>query len=207
VMLDDLRQQAPQAVVYLPLVGHTASSWIVGTPAYVVKSPRAETIAPDVRELIREFAPSAPMYRVSTMDRLAASTMAQLSFTMLTLAIAAGLAMLLGAVGIYGTLSYMVSQRTKEIGIRMALGAGSAQVRRMIVRHGSRMVLIGVATGLVAALALTRLLGSMLFRVPAIDVKTFIVMAAFVVGVALLASYLPARRASSVDPLVSLRSE
>jgi putative ABC transport system permease protein len=207
VMLDDFRQESAQAMVYLPLVGQTPTMWIVGTPAYVVKSPRADTIAPDVRELIREVAPSAPMYRVFTMEGLAARTMAQLSFTMLAIALAAALAVILGAVGIYGTLSYMVSQRTREIGIRMALGAGAGEVRRMIVRQGGRIVLVGVATGIVAALFLTRLLDSMLFRVPASDATTFVVMSAVVFGVALLASYLPARRASSVDPLVSLRSE
>jgi putative ABC transport system permease protein len=94
--------------------------------------------------------------------------MAQLSFTMLTLAIAAGLAVILGTVGIYGRLSSLVSQRTREIGIPMALGAGAGQVRRMIVTHGVRVVVIGVATGVVAALALTRFLDSMLFRVAAI---------------------------------------
>jgi putative ABC transport system permease protein len=207
VMLHDFRQPAPEPLVYLPMVGHTATSWLVGTPAYVVKSTRAETIAPEIRELIREYAPGAPMYRVFTMSGLAARSMAQLSFTMLTLGIAAGLALILGAVGIYGTLSYMVSQRTREIGIRMALGARSGEVRRMIVVHGGRVALIGVAIGVLAALLLTRLLDSMLFRVTAIDWVTFVVMSVVMIGVALLASYIPAWRASSVDPLVSLRAE
>jgi predicted permease len=207
VMLSDFRQQTPEPLVYLPMVGPPPTMWIAGTPAFVVKTPRAETIAPEIRELLREFAPSAPMYRVFTMEGLAARTMAELSFTMLTLGIAAGLAMILGAVGIYGTLSYMVSQRTKEIGIRMALGAGAGQVRRMVVRHGGRLVAIGVVAGVLAALALTRFLNSMLFGVAAFDPPTFVVMSAAVIGVALLACYVPARRASSVDPLVSLRAE
>ena len=105
VMLANFRQTTPDPLVYLPMVGQTARSWIVGTPAYVVKSQRAETIAPEVRELIREFAPSAPMYRIFTMAGLAARSMAQLSFSMLMVAIAAGLALILGGVGIYGTLS------------------------------------------------------------------------------------------------------
>ena len=207
VMLEGFRQPKPDPLVYLPMVGQTARSWVVGTPAYVVKSPRAETIAPEIRELIRQFAPSAPMYRVFTMAGLAARSMAQLSFSMLTVGIAAGLALILGAVGTYGTLSYMVSQRTREIGIRMALGAQSRQVRRMVVTHGGRVALMGVGIGLVAALLLTRLLDSMLFRVAAIDLVTFVVMSAVMIGVALLASYVPAWRASSVDPMVSLRAE
>jgi predicted permease len=207
VMLADFRQPTPDPLVYLPMVGQTATSWVVGTPAYVVKSPRAETIAPEIRELIREFAPSAPMYRVFTMAGLAARSMAQLSFSMLTVAIAAGLALILGGVGIYGTLSYMVSQRTREIGIRMALGAQAGEVRRMVVTQGGRVALIGVAIGVVAAVVMTRLLDSMLFRVPAIDLVTFMAMSAVMIGVALLASYIPACRASSVDPMVSLRAE
>jgi ABC-type antimicrobial peptide transport system permease subunit len=207
VMLANFRQPTPDPLVYLPMVGHTAGSWVVGTPAYVVKSARAETIAPEIRELIRKYAPSSPMYRVFTMAGLAARSMAQLSFSMLTVAIAAGLALILGAVGVYGTLSYMVSLRTREIGIRMALGAQSGEVRRMIVTHGGRVALLGVAIGVGAALLLTRLLDSMLFRVAAVDMVTFVVMSAVMIGVALLASYIPARRASSVDPMVSLRAE
>jgi ABC-type antimicrobial peptide transport system permease subunit len=126
---------------------------------------------------------------------------------MLTITIAAGLSLTLGAIGIYGTLSYMVTQRTREIGIRMALGARAGQVRRMIVTQGARIVLVGVALGTVAALLLTRLLDSLLFHVPAVDGLTFVATAAVVIGVAVLASYVPARRASSLDPLTSLRSE
>jgi predicted permease len=207
VMLEDFRQAAPDPLVYLPMVGHTPTSWIVGTPAYVVKTPHAETISTDIRELIRQFAPEAPMYRIFTMRGLAARTMARLSFTMLTLAVAAGLALVLGAVGLYGTLSYMVSQRTREIGIRMALGAQSVEVRRMIVKHGGRVTLIGVVIGVTVSLMLTRLLDRLLFGVAAIDMVTFVAMSAVMIGVALLASYIPAWRASSVDPIVSLRAE
>jgi ABC-type antimicrobial peptide transport system permease subunit len=147
------------------------------------------------------------MYRVFTMSGLAARSMATLSFTMLTLAIAAGFALILGAVGLYGTLSYLVSQRTREIGIRMALGAHAGEVRRMIVTHGGRVALIGVAVGVIAALLLTRVLDTMLFRVAAVDWVTLAVMSVVMIGVALVASYIPAWRASSVDPIVSLRTE
>jgi ABC-type antimicrobial peptide transport system permease subunit len=101
----------------------------------------------------------------------------------------------------------MVSQRTREIGIRMALGAQSVEVRRMIVKHGGRVTLIGVVIGVTVSLMLTRLLDRLLFGVAAIDMVTFVAMSAVMIGVALLASYIPAWRASSVDPIVSLRAE
>ena len=207
VILEDLRQQEPEPLIYLPMVGRSPRSWAVGTPAYVVKTARAETIAPEIRALIREIAPDAPMYRVFTMAGLAARSVDRLSFTMLTLAIAAGLALILGGVGIYGVLSYVVSQRTREIGIRMALGAQTRELRRMVVAQGGRVTLVGVVIGVVAALLLTRFVESMLFGVAALDAPTFIAMSGIMLAVALLASYIPARRASSVDPMRSLRSE
>jgi putative ABC transport system permease protein len=207
VVLDDLRQEGAEPLVYLPMVGPPVGSWTVGTPAYVVKTGRAETIAPEVRALIREVAPSAPMYRVFTMAELTARSVAQLTFTMLTLAVAAGLALILGAVGLYGVLSYVVTQRTREIGIRMALGAQTTALRRMVVVQGGRVAVTGVVIGVVAALWLTRALESLLYGVRAVDAPTFLAMSGLMVGVALLASYLPARRASSVDPMVSLRTD
>lgn len=207
VLLTDFREQKPDPMIYLPMVGRTPQSWRVGTPAYVVKTARAETIAPEIRRVIHEVAPSAPMYRISTMAGLAARSWARLSFTMLTLAIAAGLALVLGAVGLYGVLSYVVSQRTREIGIRMALGAQAQEVRRMVVVQGSRVTLLGVVVGIAVALLVTQVLGSLLFGVRAIDAPTIVAMSALMLGVALLASYIPARRASSVDPMQSLRAE
>jgi predicted permease len=207
VRLSDFRQERPDPMIYAPMVGVTAGDWSVGTPAYVVKTARAETIAPEIRALVREIAPAAPMYRVFTMRELAARSMAGLSFTMLTLGVAATLALLLGAIGIYGTLSYVVSQRTREIGIRMALGAQAAQVRRMVVAQGAMVAGIGVAVGMAGALLLVRVLDSLLFGVEAIDPVTFVATAGLMLGVALLASYLPARRASFVDPIRSLQAD
>src|SRR5262249_44130272 len=206
VMQDNFRDK-PAPLVYFPLVGPTPMSWAIFSPAYVVRTPRAEFIAPDVRRIVREIAPEAPMYRVYTMAGLANRSMVDVSFTMLTLGVASALALLLGAVGLYGVLSYIVAERTREIGVRMALGARAGQVRGMVVAQGTRVVAIGVVIGIGVALWVTRALGSLLFGVGAIDMPTFVAMSASMIAVGLLASYLPARRASRVDPIVSLRGE
>jgi ABC-type antimicrobial peptide transport system permease subunit len=147
------------------------------------------------------------MYRVFTMAGLASDSMVRLSFTMLTLGIASMLALILGAIGLFGILSYLVAERTQEIGVRMALGAEANRVRSMVVAQGARVVVIGVAIGIGAAVAATRVLGNLLFGVAAADARTFLGMSATMVLVGLLASYLPARRASNVDPIESLRGE
>ena len=200
-------RDTPQPLIYFPLVGPTPREWVISSPAYVVKTRRAETIAPEIRALVREVAPSAPMYRVYTMARLARESMMQLSFTLLTLGIASALALILGAVGLYGVLSYVVAQRTREIGVRMALGAEAGRVRRMVVAQGARVVAVGVVIGVAVALAFTRALGSLLFGVKAVDAPTFVAVSAFMVAIGLVASYLPARRASKVDPIESLRGD
>jgi putative ABC transport system permease protein len=199
VMLDNFRRESPEPMVYVPRVA--------GSPAYVLKSPRAASLGPEVRALLREVVPESPMYRVFTMEELAARSMGSLTFTMLMVGIAAGLALILGAVGLYGVLSYGVTQRTREIGVRMALGADGGGVRRMVVAQGGRVALIGVAVGVLASIGLTRYLENLLFGVEPLDVLTFSAVSVVMVGVALLASYLPARRASLVDPVVALRAE
>ncbi|HEX5439075.1 MAG TPA: ABC transporter permease [Gemmatimonadaceae bacterium] len=199
VLLDDFRRTSPEPMVYLPGVSLS--------PAYVVKSTRADQLAPEIRAIIRQVIPQSPMYRIFTMERLAARTMASLSFTMLMLIIAAALALILGAVGLYGVLSYGVTRRTQEIGVRMALGAEARTVRGMVVAQGGRVALLGVAIGVVAALVLTRYIKSLLFGVAPLDALSFVAVSAVMIAVALLASYLPARRASRVDPATALRSE
>src|SRR4029078_8650604 len=162
-------REAGQANVYLPLTGPAPRAWGMGSPAYVVKSPRAETLKRDVRAIIHEVAPEAPVYRELTADSPPRRSMIQLSFTMLTLGVVSALALILGAVGLYGVLSYVVAQRTREIGVRMALGAEAGRVRRMVVAQGARVVAAGVALGVAAALAGTRALGNLLFGVQAVD--------------------------------------
>lgn len=210
-VVDDVLQygfrDTPQPLVYLPLVGPTPTAYFVSSPGYVIKTARAETIAPEVRALVREVAPEAPMYRVYTMAGLAATSMVQLSFTMLTLGVASVLALILGAGGLYSVLSYIVAERTREIGVRMALGARADQVRTMVVAQGARVVGVGVVVGFIAAIASTRALSSLLYGVQAIDLATFLAMSVSMVLIGLLASYLPARRASNVDPIESLRGD
>jgi predicted permease len=205
VRLSSYRQPTGNPMAYMPLLGPTPQSWGVGTPAYVVKTARTDMIGADIRNLLREVAPGAPMYRVFTMEALASRSMASLSFTMVTIAVAAGLALVLGMVGLYGVLSYVVAQRTREIAVRMALGAHASALRRMVVLQAARVTLIGVAVGLAAALALTRVLETLLFGVAPLDTMTFAGVSLLMVTVAFVASYMPARRASSVDPLQALR--
>jgi ABC-type antimicrobial peptide transport system permease subunit len=133
--------------------------------------------------------------------------MRRLEFTMLTLAIAAGLALVLGVVGLYGVLSYAVAERAREIGVRMALGADGRRVRWMVVRQGGGVLAAGVAIGAATALLASRALGSLLFGVAAFDPGTYVAVAALMLSVGLLASFVPAWRASRVDPMVSLRAD
>jgi predicted permease len=200
-------REGGQANVYFPLTGPTARAWGMGSPAYVVKSPRAELLKRDVRALVHEIAPEAPVYREFTMEFLARRSMIQLSFTMLTLGVVSALALLLGVIGLYGVLSYVVAQRTREIGVRMALGATTSAVRRQVVSQGAKVVLVGVVIGIVVAVASTRLLGTLLYGVKAVDPLVFAMMSIVMIGMGVLASYMPARRASSVDPIEALRSD
>jgi predicted permease len=199
---------AAEPLIYAPLMGpNPANSWRVSSPAYVVKSARADSMAADVRALIRQVAPEAPMYRIFTLQGLVDDSLSRLTFTLMTLGLAALLAMSLGAIGLYGVLSYVVSDRSREIGLRMALGAPAAQVRRMVVGQGLRMVVLGLAVGLIVAMLGSRALGTLLFGVRPIDAATFVGMTLLMLGVGVLSSYLPARRASMLDPMESLRRD
>jgi putative ABC transport system permease protein len=141
------------------------------------------------------------------METLIARSLLKRKFTMTLLTIFAGLAVTLAAIGLYGVMSYSVSQRTREIGIRMALGAQRAEVLKLIVKQGMTVTAVGVLLGIVASLGLTRLIANLLFGVSATDFATFFALSSVLLSVALLACWLPARRASGVDPMVALRAE
>jgi putative ABC transport system permease protein len=148
-----------------------------------------------------------PIYELMTMDQAISESVAQPRFYMMLLTAFAGVALVLAAIGIYGVISYAVSLRTRELGIRIALGATRERVVRLVLGQGLWLTVAGVAVGLGAAFWLTRALSSLLFGVGAMDPLTFLVVPVPLVGVALLASYLPARRAARVDPVIAMRAE
>jgi putative ABC transport system permease protein len=167
--------------------------------------PHLQTAA--LRSALAEIDPNQPLVKVRTMEDNMAGTVAQPRFRTWLIGIFAALALTLAAVGIYGVTSYSVTQRTSEIGIRVALGAQPSDVFRILVGEGLRFALIGVAIGLAGALVLSRLLGSFLYDTSAADPLTFAAVAMLLTLVAVGASYIPARRAMRVDPMVALRYE
>jgi len=192
--------EASKGTFYLPV--HSSSGTLVvraGT------DPQSMTSA--IREQVLAVDKNQPVYDVQTMEERVARSLEGRRFAMMLLGIFSGFALVLAAVGLYGVLAFAVSQRTREIGIRMALGAQAADVLKQVMREGMILVLIGVAAGLAAALALTRLLGSLLYGVSATDPVTFAGISLLLAGVALGACFVPARRATRVDPMVALRYE
>lgn len=178
-------------------------------PRHLVVSTEVEplSLAATVRKTVWDIDKDQPVSNISTMEEVLSESVARQRFSMLLLAIFAGVALVLAAVGIYGVMSYSIAQRTHEIGIRMALGAQKSDVLKLAVGAGLKLVLIGVAIGLVAAFILTRVMASLLFGISATDPATFITISLVLISVALLASYIPARRATKVDPMVALRYE
>ena len=167
----------------------------------------AAALVPGIRSAISELDASVPVTAVRTMDEIVATSLAESSLTLMLLVVAAVVALLLGVVGLYGVISYVVSQRAHEIGVRIALGARPGVVRAMVVRQGAGVTLIGIVLGVVAAIGVTRLLASLLFEVSARDPYTFAATALILGAVSLLATWLPARRAATISPLAALREE
>ncbi len=177
--------------------------------AFALRTERAEspTLLKEIQQAVWSVNGNLPLANVRTLDQIRAESMAQTSFALVMLAIAAAVALLLGVVGIYGVIAYVAQQRTKEIGIRMALGAASGDVSSLFVRHGVILAGIGIVCGMVAAAVLTRTMSALLFGVSAYDPLTYGAVALALGGTAVIASYLPARRASKVDPAEALRWE
>jgi putative ABC transport system permease protein len=165
------------------------------------------SLAATVRKAVWEVDKDQPVSNIRTMEEILADSIARQRFSMLLLAIFAGVALVLAGVGIYGVMSYSVAQRTHEIGIRMALGAQTGAVLKLAVGYGMKLVVIGIVIGLIAAFALTRVMATLLFGVTATDPATFTLISLLLVAVAALASYIPARRATKVNPIIALRYE
>ena len=209
---DDGVNQKPAAIVYWPILmaefGNT-KTFVMRSISYAVRSTRvgSDGLLNEVSQAVWSVNPNLPLANVRTLQEIYDKSLARTSFTLVMLAIAGAMALLLGLAGIYGVISYSVSQRTKEIGIRMALGARDQEVTRMFVGGGLKLALIGVACGLAAAFAVTRLMTSLLFNVSPADPVTYGGVALTLLAATLLASYVPALRATSVDPVQALRAE
>ncbi|MCX6626491.1 MAG: ABC transporter permease [Candidatus Solibacter sp.] len=204
-------RKAP-TIVYWPLLQKKfegAEVSVRRSVALVIRTPRAGStgLLGELRRAIWSVNPNLPLANVRTLEAIYDRSLGRTSFTLVLLAISGGMALLLGLVGIYGVISYSVSQRTREIGIRLALGAPLHDVTGMFVRHGLVLSAIGAACGLIAAFALTRLMKSLLFDVSPADPLTYLAVSAVLILAAMLASYLPARQATTVDPAEALRAE
>jgi ABC-type antimicrobial peptide transport system permease subunit len=207
-----LYEDAPP-MVYWPtfMAGGPADEPEVGTPVvtFAIRSERAGTasLVQEIRQAVRSVSASVPVAEERTMRDLYAGSLARTSFTLVMLAIAGGMALLLGIVGIYGVIAYVVSQRTREIGIRSALGAEPRELKKVFLLHGLALSAVGAAVGLVAAMALGRLMSSVLFGIGPMDPVAYVAALVVTVAAAALASYLPARRAAMIDPIETLRAE
>jgi ABC-type antimicrobial peptide transport system permease subunit len=177
--------------------------------AFAVRNPRAgtESFLKELQQAVWDVDAGLPLGAVRTLGEDYDRSLARTSFTLVMLAIAAAMALLLGLVGIYGVIAYTVSQRTREIGIRVALGAQQAALKRMFVGHALALAAAGVVCGLVGALPLTRLMTSLLFGIGPLDPVTYVVVPVALIVAAAIASYVPARKATRVDPMVALRAE
>jgi predicted permease len=201
---DDGLNQPPTPIVYWPLVN---DSYMSSALSYSVRSARVGTpgFLRELQQAVWSVNPDLPLANVQTLDQIRAESMAQTSFAMVMLAIAAVVALLLGTVGIYGVIAYVAAQRTREVGIRMALGAQTGDVRRLFLRYGLLLTGAGITLGIGVALALTRVMSALLFGVGATDPATYAVVSGVLAAIALFATWIPARRASRIDPMAALR--
>jgi putative ABC transport system permease protein len=208
---DGVTQKAPAIVTWLPVMDNFEGdeSFAARNVTYMVRSSRtgSQGFVNEISRAVWAVNPNLPLASVRTLQEVYQASLARTSFTLVMLAIASAMALLLGVAGIYGVISYSVSQRTREVGIRVALGARAEAVRRMFVGHGVRLAVIGVLCGLLAAFAVMRLMSSLLFDVNPVDPLTYAAVAATLVASAMMASYIPAVRATAIDPVDALRAE
>jgi len=208
---DALYQDAPSIVYWPALMENAFGSAAFGVPtmAYVIRSDRtgAAGFLTEIRNSIWSVNKDAPIALERTMQVLYGESLARTSFALVMLGIASAMALALGLIGIYGVIAYVVAQRSREIGIRMALGAQRREVRKMFLRQGLGLTAVGLGIGLVAALVLTRLMSSLLFGIKSTDIVTYVAAVGVILAAAALASYLPARRASAIDPMQTLKAE
>jgi predicted permease len=207
---DDGAAQAPPSLIYWPILMNdfwTEKDFVARNLGYAIRSDRAgsPTFLKEIQQAVWSVNGSLPVAAVQTLSEIQAESMSQTTFALVMLGIAAAVALVLGVVGIYGVISYVAAQRTREIGIRMALGAAGRDVSRLFLRHGLLLSGIGIVLGTFAAAALTRLMSALLFGINALDPVTYGIVAIGLGGTAVLASYLPARRASRIDPALALR--
>ena len=204
---DDGVVQEPPTMVFWPLVGELFPQVVRSLSIAVRASREPAALMPAIQRAVWSVNPNLPLASVRTLRDILDASMARAAFAMVMLSIAAGVALILGLVGIYGVISYLVSQRTREIGVRIAIGAQPGAVRRMVVGEAVAVTAAGVVIGLGAAVGLTRLMAGLLHGVGPVDPLTYGAVALVITSVALAASYLPARRAAGIDPAAALRSE
>jgi predicted permease len=211
VQHDGLYGAAPSSVYWPTLASATLGAPVAGmrSVAFAIRSDRAGAVSliEEIRQAVRSVSASVPVAQERTMGELYAASLARTSFALVLLGIAGAIALALAVIGIYGVIAYVVSQRTREIGIRSALGARPGQLEQMFLRQGLALTGVGLAVGVVAAIALGRWMSSLLFGVGPFDPPTYIAALAVTLGVAALASYLPARRAAAIDPIETLKTE
>jgi predicted lysophospholipase L1 biosynthesis ABC-type transport system permease subunit len=197
------------AMVYHPMVGpHVGQGYSVPNLTYVVRTREpVGAAAAAIRAVVKAADPELPVTGVQSMEEVAARSIVRLTFTTLALGVAALMALLLGAIGLYGILSCVVSRRTREIGVRMAIGARAGQVSRMVLATGAKLIGLGIALGIGAAFALTRLLQGLLLGTSPLDPVTFSGISVMLLLVGLAASWLPARRVAGIDPVRAMRME
>jgi ABC-type antimicrobial peptide transport system permease subunit len=209
--LDETVHSPVQAQFYMPLLqlpDDQLKTLASSTTGFIIRTQGSpDAFAGAVRDALREFNSKAVLYAPEAMDHIISQSLAARRFAVILLAVFAALALVLAGIGIYGVISYIVGQRTHEIGIRMALGAQRSHVLKIVLGQGARLALLGVVIGLAAAAGLTRLMGTILYGVSATDPLTFAAVAMVLTLIALAACYLPARRAVRIDRLVALRHE